>query len=131
MRHLKFFRLVISLTMILLLVAGCTGNIAPMPRVITPTAISPTPVVVKPSETPSIQPEPGASGIGDSLYLQFGNSGYDVQHYTLDLTIKNVATSDLVGDTTIEAEAAQNLSSFNLDFIGFKITDITVNGQPA
>ena len=31
--------------------------------------------------------QPGAPGIGDSLYPGFGNGGYDVQHYTLDLTV--------------------------------------------
>ena len=32
-------------------------------------------------------PQVGAPGIGDSLYPDFGNGGYDVQHYTLDLTV--------------------------------------------
>jgi len=75
--------------------------------------------------------EPGPPGLGDSLYPHLGNGGYDVQHYTLDLTVNDVATSDLEGTTIIEARATQNLSSFNLDFIGFEITTVTVNGQPA
>jgi len=127
MRRSDFLQRVISIPIILLLVAGCTGSIITS----TPTGLSPTLVVVKPSEIPTIQAEPGAPGIGDSLYPQFGNGGYDVQHYTLDLTVKDIATSDLEGHTTIEARATQNLNSFNLDFIGFKITNIIVNGQPA
>jgi len=79
----------------------------------------------------SIPATPGASGLGDSLYPGFGNSGYDAQHYTLDLNVTDVATSTLIGKTTIEAKATQALSSFNLDFIGFTIDGITVNGQPA
>lgn len=74
---------------------------------------------------------PGASGLGDSLYPGFGNGGYDVQHYAIDLNVSDVATSTLKGITTIEATATQNLSSFNLDFIGFDIEGITVNGKPA
>lgn len=76
-------------------------------------------------------PDAGSSGMGDSLYPQFGNGGYDVAHYTLDITVNDVATSDLSASTTIAAKATQDLSSFNLDFIGFEITSITVNEQPA
>jgi aminopeptidase N len=42
-----------------------------------------------------------------------------------------VTTSDLTGIATLEAQATQNLNSFNLDFIGFEITSITVNGAEA
>lgn len=73
----------------------------------------------------------GEPGVGDSLYPGFGNGGYDVQHYTLDLNVTDVETSAIDGSTIIEAEATQDLSSFNLDFIGFTIEDITVNGKPA
>lgn len=77
------------------------------------------------------QPNAGSKGIGDSLYPGFGNGGYDVKHYTLDLNITDVATSTLTGITTIDAKATQDLSSFNLDFIGFEIDSITVNGEAA
>jgi aminopeptidase N len=73
----------------------------------------------------------GSSGMGDSLYPGFGNGGYDVAHYTLDFTVNDVATSDLTAIVTIEAKAIQNLGSFNLDFIGFEINEITVNGETA
>ncbi len=76
-------------------------------------------------------PSPGSSGIGDSLYPGFGNGGYDAQKYTLNLNITDVTTSQLTATTTIDALATQSLSSFNLDFIGFEIHDITVNDQPA
>ncbi|HBB33126.1 MAG TPA: hypothetical protein DDZ80_03135 [Cyanobacteria bacterium UBA8803] len=74
---------------------------------------------------------PGQFGVGDSLYPGFGNSGYDVQHYTLDLNVTDVATSTLTGITTLEIQATEDLSSFNLDFIGFAIDSITVNGNSA
>jgi aminopeptidase N len=76
-------------------------------------------------------PSPGAAGVGDSLYPNFGNGGYDAQKYTLDLNVTDVSSSTLDAVTTMDAIATQNLSSFNLDFIGFTINGITVNGQPA
>ena len=76
-------------------------------------------------------PTPGSAGLGDSLYPNLGNGGYDVQKYDINLDISDVLTSTLVGVTTLEAAATQALSSFNLDFIGFDIISITVNGEPA
>jgi aminopeptidase N len=72
----------------------------------------------------------GAPGVGDSLYPGFGNGGYDVQHYTLDLTV-DPAANHLAGVTRIDAVAAQDLSSFNLDLIGFDIEAIWVNDTAA
>ncbi|MEO8395310.1 MAG: M1 family metallopeptidase [Chloroflexota bacterium] len=73
---------------------------------------------------------PGGTGIGDSLYSNFGNGGYDVQHYTLDLTVSPLSNS-FVGSTTIEAKATEDLGRFDLDLIGLKIDTITVNGLDA
>ena len=129
MYYLKFRRLFTSIIFVVILLAGCSGNVEDTTP--TFTVASPTAVIVEASATPVHTANPGAPGIGDSLYPNFGNGGYDVQHYTLDLTVNDVRTSDLDGMTTIEAVATQNLSSFNLDFIGFEITDIKVNGQPA
>ena len=77
----------------------------------------------------SLEASAGSSGMGDSLYPDFGNGGYEVTHYTLDITVNDVATSDLTAIVTLEANALQDLSSFNLDFVGFEINDITVNGE--
>lgn len=98
---------------------------APTPTLVEPPTHTPNPLA------PASEAKPGAPGVGDSLYPGFGNSGYDVQQYTLDLTVNNIKTGDLDGVATIEAEATQPLSSFNLDFIGFAIEAITVNGEPA
>jgi aminopeptidase N len=93
-------------------------------------SITTTPVSTTVPDAPA-GPNAGSSGMGDSLYPQFGNGGYDVAHYLLDITLKDVSTSNLAAVTTIEAKATQELSSFNLDFIGFDISKITLNGQPA
>ena len=69
--------------------------------------------------------------MGDSLYPDFGNGGYNTLTYTLDITINNVDTSELEATTTIEAVATEELSRFNLDFAGFEITSLTVNDEAA
>lgn len=92
---------------------------------------SPTPSQVPVPATPTVEVRIGAPGLGDSLYPNFGNGGYDVQHYTLDLTVRHVSTGDLHGVVTIQARAIQNLDAFNLDFIGFDIAGITVDGRQA
>jgi aminopeptidase N len=74
--------------------------------------------------------QPGADGIGDSYYRQLGNGGYDVQHYTLELSVDPISNT-LSGNCTIEAQATQPLSAFNLDFSGLTIERITVNGKAA
>src|ERR1043165_3481470 len=136
MLHLKHFRLFACITLISKLLSGCSEKTATtVVPVNTSAVILPTTIVATPSQTSSptinLKPEPGAPGIGDSLYPDLGNGGYDVQHYTLDLTVNDIARSDLTGKATNEAKATQSLSSFNLDFIGFKITSLTVNGRAA
>lgn len=87
-----------------------------------------------PTEEPTnaaTDPLAGADGMGDSLYPEFGNGGYNTLTYTLDITINNVDTSELEATTTIEAIASQDLSRFNLDFAGFEITSLTVNEEAA
>jgi aminopeptidase N len=68
--------------------------------------------------------------VGDPYYPQAGNTGYDVQHYTIDMA---VALEPLTADvtTTIEAIATNDLPTFNLDFFGWEISSITVDGTEA
>lgn len=73
--------------------------------------------------------EQGDEGIGDPYFPQLGNTGYDVRHYTIDLDV-DVEENTITGTTTIEANATENLETFNLDFVGFEISDVTVNDQP-
>ena len=95
-----------------------------------PSTTAPLPDNGSPTE-PANTPLAGSPGMGDSLYPAFGNGGYDTQIYTLDITVNDIATSDLEAVTTITAIATQDLGRFNLDFIGFDITSITVNDKKA
>ena len=73
---------------------------------------------------------PGAAGVGDPYFPQAGNGGYDVGHYQLDLDYAP-RRSRLTASVRIAATATQDLSSFDLDFRGPKITSLSVDGAPA
>jgi aminopeptidase N len=73
---------------------------------------------------------PGAPGVGDDYFPLHGNGGYDVKHYLLKVSY-DPATDRLTGVATISARATQNLSRFNLDFVGLTVRSIRVNGHPA
>jgi aminopeptidase N len=73
---------------------------------------------------------PGAPGIGDPYYPLDGNGGYDVGHYDLDVAYDPV-TDLLRGTATIEAQATQFLSSFNLDLEGLEVEAVTVDDTVA
>jgi aminopeptidase N len=73
---------------------------------------------------------PGSAGAGDPFFPQAGNGGYDVRHYSLELGYQP-QNEQLAGDVTISARATQDLSRFNLDLRGFKISTLTVNGSAA
>jgi len=73
---------------------------------------------------------PGSPGLGDPYFPLDGNGGYDVKHYFLDIRY-HPATDVLQGTATIRARATQDLSRFNLDFVGLTVDSITVGGSPA
>lgn len=72
---------------------------------------------------------PGAPGIGDPYYPTYGNGGYDVSHYDLNLDYRP-ATDRLSGTTTVTATATQGLTSFDLDF-ALDVSAVRVDGRPA
>src|SRR5256885_14062505 len=60
---------------------------------------------------------PGAPGGGDPYFPDMGNGGYDAQHYSLSLAYDS-GTGGIDAHARIDARATQNLSSFDLDFLG-------------
>ena len=74
--------------------------------------------------------ENGADGLGDVLYPQLGNDGYDVQHYTIDLDF-TPEENFIAGATSIDAIARQNLAAFNLDLFGLEVAAVAVNDAAA
>jgi aminopeptidase N len=79
-------------------------------------------------EQPSFRP--GADGAGDPYFPKYGNGGYDVASY--DLQVRYDPRSDrLDGTATITATATQDLSRFNLDLSKLTAGEVTVDGKPA
>ncbi|WP_431042434.1 M1 family metallopeptidase [Streptomyces sp. P1-3] len=72
----------------------------------------------------------GAAGIGDPLFPQQGNGGYDVTHYGLTLDYQPEG-NQLKATAEITARATGPISSFNLDFAGPRVREATVDGKPA
>ena len=72
----------------------------------------------------------GSEGIGDPYFPLMGNGGYDVQHYTIAMTV-DVAANRVDATTSIEARANQNLSAFDLDFAGPPVSQVKVDGVTA
>ena len=73
---------------------------------------------------------PGAEGIGDPYFPRYGNGGYDVAHYRLELRY-DPDTDRLTGVATITATASQDLSRFNLDLAGLTVRSVQVDGVEA
>ncbi|HEX2498992.1 MAG TPA: M1 family metallopeptidase [Actinomycetes bacterium] len=75
-------------------------------------------------------PVAGAAGGGDSYFPSYGNGGYEVTHYRLQLGY-DPDSDRLTASATIDARARQALRAFNLDLVGLSIRSITVDGSPA
>lgn len=71
-----------------------------------------------------------ARGLDDSLYPELGNGGYDVEHYTIDLTWDPESTV-MTALVTINALAVADLDELYVDFSGFEIEEINVSGTRA
>lgn len=96
-----------------------------------PPTTPPAPTTPAPTSTSGAgDAVPGAEGAGDSLYPTYGNGGYDVQSYELDVSW-DPATGQLTGIATIEAVATQSLSEFNLDLDGMTVASVEVDGSDA
>src|SRR3954470_7880974 len=77
-------------------------------------------------------PSPGSAGVGDRLFPQLGNGGYDALHYDVDLRYATSAPSQpMQGTVRMLARATQALSRFDLDFAGESVGSISVDGRPA
>ena len=68
------------------------------------------------------------SSLKDSYFPLLGNEGYDALHYHLDIT-PDFDAETLDATVEIKVQATRNLTEFNLDFWGYTITDVTIEGQ--
>lgn len=102
--------------------AGVTGVLATLPLL--PATANGAPV-----QSRTAPADEGAPGVGDPYYPDYGNGGYDVSHYKLNLKYQP-ATDLLEGEATLTAKAGRRLTRFNLDF-ALTVSAVTVNGRPA
>ncbi|MFE2144043.1 M1 family metallopeptidase [Streptomyces sp. NPDC059456] len=78
----------------------------------------------------AVLPPPKPLGIGDTLFPQLGNPGYDVLTYDLSFTYKD-NKSPLDAVTVIDARALEPLERINLDFTHGTVASAQVNGEAA
>ncbi len=108
---------------------------ATVPLISTPTLVSSNGNQFPPP-TPFVTPRGngntnGGRSIGDSYIPELGNTGYDVQNYTLQLALRP-DLARVSGSVTIEAVVTfNNLTTMSLDFIGYEITQLMVNNVSA
>jgi aminopeptidase N len=76
------------------------------------------------------EPTAGAPGVGDAVYPNLGNGGYQVTRYDLDLDATG-SDKKIAGKVRIHAVATQSLARFNLDAAGLVIGTVEVDGQGA
>jgi len=99
-----------------------------LPRTVTVTAAV-LAVVLGVQTGAQATPVPGSPGAGDVYYPDYGNGGYDVDHY--DIRLRYYPDTDrLTGTTTILATATQDLSAFDLDFV-LHTQSVRVNNRAA
>ncbi|MCY0959771.1 M1 family metallopeptidase [Streptomyces sp. H27-H5] len=78
----------------------------------------------------AVLPPPQPLGIGDRLFPELGNPGYDVLSYDLSFTYKDNRTP-LDAVTVITARTLHALDRINLDFTHGQVASAEVNGEPA
>jgi hypothetical protein len=100
---------------------GPTGPPAQVPSGVTPT--------VPPGQAGKSY-TPGSRSLGDRLFPEIGNGGYDATHYDLDLDY-DPARRVLAGTATITATATQDLSEYSFDLFGMPVSSVQVDGRDA
>ncbi|MCX4819808.1 M1 family metallopeptidase [Streptomyces sp. NBC_01142] len=79
----------------------------------------------------AVLPPPTPLGIGDALFPQLGNPGYDVLAYDIGFTYRGSNSKPLDAVTRIDAQATRRLDRVNLDFAHGTVRTVEVNGRPA
>ncbi|MBO2446929.1 M1 family metallopeptidase [Actinomadura barringtoniae] len=120
--------------------ASATAPAGAAPAAAAPTALTAPPAAppaprtqrtrrTQPGPAPGLF-KPGAAGVGDPYFPKAGNGGFDVAHYDIALAYAP-AERRIQGTTRITATATQDLSRFDLDFLGNKVRSVTVDNVRA
>lgn len=103
-----------------------------IPATVAPTTETPTEdaTATAPASPTAGAPVVGSVGLGDRLYPTYGNGGYDVDRYHIDLAF-DPATRFVDATTTLTIVPTEHLAQFNVELQGFEISSLTVNGTDA
>jgi aminopeptidase N len=114
----------------------------PAPAAKTPPAPAAAPDIKRPG-TPPMQPQAGempaqpphgsagGDSIGDPYTPELGNTGYQVDQYSLNLDI-DLAQNQLSASAVISATATMpDLGRLSLDFKGFQVDSVSAGGESA
>jgi aminopeptidase N len=74
---------------------------------------------------------PAPLGVGDRLFPDLGNPGYDVSSYDLSFTYPGDNSKPLRAVTTIDAWTTKRLDRVNLDFAHGRVDSVEVDGRKA
>ena len=112
------------------LAASSTAVIAVTAVTTVAATVAPTPALTSTTSTTVLVGENPAATLGDAYYPELGNAGIDVTHVDLSLAWQP-SDGVLTGTATLDITAAEPLASFHLDFRGFSIDTLDINGKSA
>jgi aminopeptidase N len=128
--------LLVAIAVVVLLAAGVAGYLLAGGDDGGEAASEPDPIpATTTTEAPDDEPAAGGSSVGednvgDDYTPDSGATGYDVEHYDLDIAW-DPAAQHLDGTATITATALQELTGFSLDLLDLDVGDVTVDGDRA
>jgi len=125
----------LSALVALLVTAACSGT-ASIPATTTAPGGTTFPITgatttLPPTTSTTIAGAIGEGSLGDPYFPALGNSGYDVRHYDITLTVDPETGEITAGQTVITAVADEDLARFELDLAGLDVSSISVDGVPA
>jgi len=122
------------LASLVLLAAACSDDggttLTTAPPTTTAALVTTTGATTTTAATTTTGAEANLAGLGDPYFPTLGNSGYDVEHYLLDLAVDPDANV-IRGEATLTATATSDLDAFHLDLLGLTVDAVTVDGTPA
>lgn len=85
------------------------------------------------TSTPAVEldGQVGGETVGDPYFPNIGNTGYDVAHYDLDLTVDIVGVDAISALATIDIETTTDLDRLSFDFVGLVVSSAEIDGEPA
>jgi aminopeptidase N len=149
----RYLILAVTLAALWVVLSGCQSESVPLatpaleitptlaPAMTTAPSLTAPPVPLpSPEETVTVTAAPtlplvegvaGERSIGDPYIPELGNTGYDVQQYTLRMALDPERVY-MDAHVTITAIATiEHIAQISLDFIGYEIEELTLNGAPA